>query len=94
MTDNQTTQQPAPKMTGSERVQLFRKRKAKDNLLVEIELLPTERDKLIRMGLLSVADRNNKIEVRDALYAFLEKCLDPPQAWPLGSWQSNGAHNG
>jgi hypothetical protein len=41
MTDNQTTQQPAPKMTGGERVRLFRNRKAKDILLVEIQLLPT-----------------------------------------------------
>jgi hypothetical protein len=80
-------------LTGSERVRLFRKRKAKDNLLVEIELLPTERDRLIRLGLLSQAHRNDKVEVRDALIAFLEKHLDPEPAYPLGSWQSNGAGN-
>jgi hypothetical protein len=95
MTDNQTIAPPQPSrrvpLTGSERVQLFRKRKAKDNLLVEIELLPTERDSLIRRGFLSNAARNDKVAVRDAIYAFFEKHLDPPPAWPLGSWESNGS---
>jgi hypothetical protein len=85
MTNNQTT---APKMTGSERVRLFRKRKAKDNLLVEIELLPTERDSLIRVGLLHKSHRSNKTAVKEALYAFLEKFLDPPPLYPLGEWRS------
>jgi hypothetical protein len=82
-------------LTGSERVRLFRKRKAKDNLLVEIELLPTERDRLIRLGFLNQAHRNDKVEVRDALEQFLEARLEPPPParteWPLGEWRSNGS---
>jgi hypothetical protein len=42
-----------------------------------IEVLPTERDALIRMGLLNEVARNDKKAVRDALYAFFERHLDP-----------------
>jgi hypothetical protein len=49
-----------------------------------IEVRPTERDKLIQLALLNKARRNDKIAVRDAIYAFLERHLDPPPAWPLG----------
>jgi hypothetical protein len=98
MTDANQTTVPQRPLTGSERVKLFRKRKAKDNLLVEIELLPTERDRLIRLGFLNQAHRNDRIEVRDALYLFLEKHLDPPQParteWALGEWKSNGVDHG
>jgi hypothetical protein len=98
MTDNQITAPHTAPLTGSERVRLFRKRKAKDNLLVEIELLPTERDALIRLGLLHKSHRSNRTAVRDALYQFLETRLDPPQPrpveWPLGEWRSNGVNNG
>jgi hypothetical protein len=79
---------------GSERVRRFRKRKAKDMLLVEIELYPTERDKLIRLGYLHKAHRSNKTAVRDAIEQFLERHLDPPSPWPLGEWHSNGVDNG
>jgi hypothetical protein len=97
MTDNQTIAPPqlsrlAP-LTGSERVRRTRQRKCKDIVLVTIEILPSERDKLILLGLLDKAYRNNKIEVRDALITFLETRLDPPPAWPLGEWHSNGADN-
>jgi hypothetical protein len=78
-------------LTGSERVKLFRNRRAKDILLVEIQLLPTERDRLISLGLLHKSRRSDKKAVVDALYAFFEKNLDPPPAFPLGSWQSNGS---
>jgi hypothetical protein len=48
-------------------------------------VLPTERDALIRMGLLSKVARNDKTAVRDALYAFFESHLDPetppPPEW-------------
>jgi hypothetical protein len=98
MTDSHTTQQPAPKMTGAERVQRFRRRKAKDMLLVEIELYPTERDKLIKLGLLHKSRRSDKGAVRDALEQFLETRLDPPPPsrteWALGEWKSNGGYNG
>jgi hypothetical protein len=92
MTDIQITQpsRPAP-LTGSERVRLTRVRKGKGLVLVGIEVRSTERDKLIRLGLLDNAARNDKIAVRDALYAFLETRLDPPPAFPLGSWESNGS---
>jgi hypothetical protein len=99
MTDNQTIAPPqlsrlAP-LTGSERVRRTRDRKGKDILLVGIELLPTERDKLIRLGFLHKAHRSNRVEVRDAIYMFLEKFLDPPPPsrteWPLGEWRSNGS---
>ena len=68
MTDPQTVvANPAP-LTPSQRVALSRRRKRKDIVFVGIEILPTERDALIRMGLLNKADRNSKIAVRDALY--------------------------
>jgi hypothetical protein len=67
---------PAP-LTGSHRVALSRRRKRDDIIFVGIEMLPTERDELIRIGLLNKADRNSKIAVRDALYAYFEKYLDP-----------------
>jgi hypothetical protein len=76
MTDQQTvTASPAP-LTGSQRVALSRKRKRKDIVFVGIEVLPTERDALIRMGLLNKVARNNKAAVRDALYAFFESHLN------------------
>jgi hypothetical protein len=37
----------------------------------------TERDALIRMGLLNKVARNDKKAVREALYEFFEKHLDP-----------------
>jgi hypothetical protein len=74
MTDPQTAAVP---LTGSQRVALSRSRKRKDIVFVGIEVLPTERDALIRMGLLNKAERNDKIAVRDALYAFFERHLDP-----------------
>jgi hypothetical protein len=77
MTDPQTvTAEPAP-LTGSQRVALSRRRKRKDIVFLGIEVLPNERDALIRMGLLNKAERNDKIAVRDALYAYFEKYLDP-----------------
>jgi hypothetical protein len=86
-------------LTGTQRVQRFRRRKAKDMLLVEIELYPTERDSLIRRGLLHKSKRGDREAVRDALEQFLEKFLDSPppartEEWALGEWKSNGAHNG
>ena len=77
MTDLQTvTAKPAP-LTGSQRVKLARRRKRKDIVFVGIEILPTERDALIRMGFLNRVVRNDKAAVRDALYAYFEKYLDP-----------------
>ena len=77
MTDPQTViANPAP-LTVSQRVALSRRRKRNDIILVGIEVLPTERDALIRIGFLNKVDRNNKIAVRDALYAYFEKYLDP-----------------
>jgi hypothetical protein len=77
MSDPQTVAaNPAP-LTGSQRVALSRQRKRKDIVFVGIEIRPTERDALIRVGLLNRAERNSKIAVRDALYAYFEKYLDP-----------------
>jgi hypothetical protein len=77
MIDPQTVvANPAP-LTASQRVALSRKRKRKDIVFVGIEILPTERDALIRMGLLNKAERDDKTAVRDALYAYFEKYLDP-----------------
>jgi hypothetical protein len=76
MTEAQTvTASPAP-LTGSQRVKLARQRKRKDIVFVGIEVLPTERDALIQMGLLNKVTRNDKAAVRDALYAFFESHLD------------------
>jgi hypothetical protein len=79
MTDvqsNVVAAKPAP-LTGSQRVALSRKRKRKDIVFLGIEVLPNERDALIRTGLLSNVARNDKAAVREALYAFFEKHLDP-----------------
>jgi hypothetical protein len=79
MTDNQTIAPPSRRvpLTGSQRVRLTRVRKGKGLVLVGIEVRLSERDKLIRMGLLDNGARNDKDAVRDAIYAFLEKHLDP-----------------
>jgi hypothetical protein len=90
MTEMTQTTQLAP-LTGSERVRRTRERKCKDIVFLSIEILPTERDALIRRGFLDKAHRDKKIEVRDALIAFLEGHLDPPPAWPLGEWKSQGS---
>jgi hypothetical protein len=83
MSDLQTV--AANPLTGSQRVALSRRRKRKDIVFVGIEVLPTERDALIRMGFLNKIARNDKGAVRDALYAFLESHLDPetppPPEW-------------
>lgn len=81
MTEPQTVN-PVP-LTGSQRVALSRKRKRKDIVFVGIELRASERDALIRIGLLNKADRNDKSAVRDALYAFFESRLDPDTPSPL-----------
>ena len=56
-----------------------------DIVFVGIEILPTERDALIRIGLLNKAARNDKAAVRDALYAYFEKYLDP-ETPPAPQW--------
>jgi hypothetical protein len=71
MQSNTVAAKPAP-LTGSQRVALSRRRKRKDIVFLGIEVLPTERDALIRTGLLSKAHRNDKKAVREALCAFLE----------------------
>lgn len=85
MSDPQTVvANPAP-LTGSQRVKLARQRKRKGIVFVGIELLPTERDALIRLGFLNKVARNDKKAVRDALYAYFEKHWDPeippPPEW-------------
>jgi hypothetical protein len=77
MTDQQTVvANPAP-LTGSQRVALSRTRKRKDIVFIGIEVLPTERDALIRMGLLDRIARSDKVAVRNALYAFFGSHLNP-----------------
>ena len=85
MTDPQAAvANPAP-LTGSQRVALSRRRKRKDIVFVGIEVLPTERNALIRIGLLDNADRNSKNAIREALYRFFESYLNPeippPPEW-------------
>jgi hypothetical protein len=77
MTGPQTVVAKPVPLKGSQRVALSRRRKRKDIVFVGIEVLPTERDALIRMGLLNKVARNDKAAVRDALYAYFEKYLDP-----------------
>jgi hypothetical protein len=94
MIDSQITAPLLAPMSGSERVRRTRERQGKDILLISVEVLPNERDKLIKLGLLHKSKRGSKVEVRDAIYAFLDKNLDPPPVWPVGSWTSgNGANN-
>jgi len=82
MTDPQAVVANSAPLTGSQRVRRTRERKRKDIVFVGIEVLPTERDALIRIGLLNKAGRNNKIAVRDALYGYFEKYLDPETPSP------------
>ena len=74
MTEQTVAANSAP-LTGSQRVALSRKRKRKDIVFVDIEILPNERDALIRMGLLNKADRNSKKAIREALYRLFESHL-------------------
>jgi len=66
-----TSIQPAvtkpPPMTGSERVRRTRDRRRKGITFCNIELLPEQRDGLIRNGLLKAADRDNKRAIVKAL---------------------------
>jgi hypothetical protein len=50
MTEPQTVAADPTPLTGSERVALSRKRKRKDIVFVGIEIMPSERDALIRIG--------------------------------------------
>ncbi len=77
MTDPQTAPAKLVPLTGNQRVALSRRRRREDIMFVGIEVLPTERDALIRMGFLNKIARNEKAAVRDALYAFFENHLDP-----------------
>ena len=77
MTDPQTVVANLAPLTASQRVKLARQRKLQDIVFVGIEVLPTERDALIRMGFLNKVARSDKAAVRDALYAYFEKYLDP-----------------
>jgi hypothetical protein len=54
-------------------------------VFVGIEVLPTERDALIRMGFLNKLARNDRSAVRDALYAFFEWYLEP-ETRPSPGW--------
>ena len=72
MTDPQTVAASPATLTGSQRVALSRRRKRKDIVFVGIEVLPSERDALIRMSFLTQVARNDKKAMRDALYAFFE----------------------
>jgi len=76
MTDQQTDAVKIPPLTGIERVHRTRERKRKGIMYLGLEIRPSERDALIRIGLLNKADRNRKTAVRDALYAYFEKYLD------------------
>jgi hypothetical protein len=80
MSDQRTVAVKLPPLTGLERVQRTRLRKRQDIVFVGIEIMPSERDALIRIGLLDKSDRNSKTAVRDALYAYFEKYLDPETA--------------
>jgi hypothetical protein len=76
MTDQQTVAVKLPPLTGNERVRRTRDRKHKGIIFLGIEIRPTERDALIRIGFLNEAERNSKTAVRDALYSFFEMYLD------------------
>ena len=74
---------PSP-LTGSERVRRTRDRKRRGIMFLGIEILPNERDALIRLGFLNRIVRNDKKAVREALYRFFESDLDretPPPQW-------------
>jgi hypothetical protein len=76
MTDQQTAAVKIPPLTGTERVHRTRERKRKGIMYLSLEIRPSERDALIRIGLLSKADLDDKLAVRHALYAYFEKYLD------------------
>ena len=94
MTDPQTVGVNLAPLTGSQRVALSRRRKRKDIVFVGIEVLPTKRDALIRLGFLNKVARNDKKGVREALYAFLEKASRPRNTIAdfavMDHWHSGG----
>jgi hypothetical protein len=93
MTDTQTVADKPSPMTGSERVRRTRERRRDGIMFIGIELLPTERDALIRRGLLAKVDRDDKMSVLASLYAFFERHLaEPPKPWSVtDQWHSNGS---
>jgi hypothetical protein len=55
----------------------FRERRREGLRCLTLELRETEIDALIRKGLLKAETRNDHNAIADALYAFLERTLDP-----------------
>jgi len=59
----------------AERMRRHRQRRRDGMRCITIEIRETEIDALIKLGLLKPEMRNNPAEIKDALYALLERTL-------------------
>jgi hypothetical protein len=66
---------PVARLRAAERVRRHRERRRDGLRCLTIELRETERDALIRKGLLKADARNDLHAVREALYAHLDNTL-------------------
>lgn len=62
---------------GAERMRRHRERRRDGLRCLNIELRATEIDELITRGFLAPDSRNEQAAVRNALYAFLDRTLNP-----------------
>ena len=81
MTDPQATPSvspttnPAPRSLAAERMRRHRQRKRNSMRCLTIELRETEIETLVQRGLLKPEMRNDVHEIREALYAHLDRTL-------------------
>jgi hypothetical protein len=66
---------PPPISPAAERMRRYRERKHDGRRCVTVEILESEIDALVRMGLLGRETRNDPIEIVDALYKLFEETL-------------------
>ena len=70
-----TTASPTP---AAERMRRHRERRREGLRCLWVELRETEIDALMRKGLLKPETRRDQNAIADALYAHLERTLEPP----------------
>jgi hypothetical protein len=75
MATNPPTATPTTRSAAAERMRLHRKRQRQGLRCLTVELRETEIDTLIQRGLLKPEMRNDLYEIREALYAHLDRTL-------------------
>jgi hypothetical protein len=75
MTTNLPTATPTTRSAAAERMRAHRERRRLGLRCLMIQLRETEIDTLIRRGMLKPETRNDLYEIREALYARLDRTL-------------------